>query len=110
MPKKPLYRQKPDSRKSKRRGQDSPKPAEKNHSGLSPKHPRILAPSHFELRDDGSIVVAAGILPAVEPGFQPGGRASSHSKAHDDKSTLHPGGRMPPSPSGRMPDATAPRL
>ncbi len=56
-------------------------------------HPHFIAPSHFTLREDGSIV-AAGILPASEPGFQPGGS----------------GGKMPPAPSGRMPDATAPRL
>ena len=57
-------------------------------------------------------LVAAGILPAVEPGFQPGGKKvdaamrSENSKAVDHLSAF-PGGRMPPSTSGRMPDATA---
>ncbi len=68
-----------------------------------------LPPSHFELREDGSIV-AAGIRPAVEPGFQPGGKVADHSKTSEENSAFHPGGRMPPSTSGRMPDATAPRL
>jgi hypothetical protein len=49
--------------------------------------------------------VAAGILPAVEPGFQPGGKTSGGSTA-SDPSNADPGGRMPPSTSGRMPDAT----
>jgi len=56
--------------------------------------------------------VAAGILPAVEPGFQPGG--SKHTETQttpiipelQTSPRLHPGGRMPPSTSGRMPDAT----
>ena len=55
--------------------------------------------------------VAAGILPAVEPGFQPGGKSVA-SKENAEKSGVaassdaNPGGRMPPSTSGRMPDAT----
>jgi tRNA-2-methylthio-N6-dimethylallyladenosine synthase len=51
--------------------------------------------------------VAAGILPAVEPGFQPGGTTVDMS----DGSTISekdPGGRMPPSTAGRMPAATTP--
>jgi DNA-directed DNA polymerase III PolC len=49
-------------------------------------------------------VVAAGILPAVEPGILPGGIAVlRHSSAG-------PGGRMPPSTAGRMPAATAIRV
>src|ERR1035437_3327672 len=44
--------------------------------------------------------VAAGILPAVEPGILPGGMAVlRHTSAG-------PGGRMPPSTAGRMPAAT----
>jgi serine/threonine protein kinase len=56
--------------------------------------------------------VAAGILPAVEPGFQPGGK-SVGSVGRADKaevvagSDADPGGKMPPSTSGKMPDATA---
>ena len=50
---------------------------------------------------------AAGILPAIEPGFQPSGD-SAESRAGDRTSCANPGGRMPPSTSGRMPDATSP--
>jgi hypothetical protein len=55
--------------------------------------------------------VAAGILPAVESGFQPGGKTVSRGEAPDNlnatkPSQANPGGRMPPSTSGRMPDAT----
>jgi nitrite reductase/ring-hydroxylating ferredoxin subunit/DMSO/TMAO reductase YedYZ heme-binding membrane subunit len=56
-------------------------------------------------------LVAAGILPAVEPGFQPGGKnvdaamRSENSKAVARSSAI-PGGKMPPSTSGKMPDAT----
>ena len=65
-----------------------------------------FVPWMFELPD-----VAAGILPAVEPGFQPGGNnadgkggvASSKALA---SASANPGGRMPPSTSGRMPDTT----
>jgi hypothetical protein len=57
-------------------------------------------------------IVAAGILPAVEPGFQPGGKSSVHGTAvkNSDASltaSASPGGTMPPSTSGKMPDATA---
>ncbi len=58
-----------------------------------------------------SKTVAAGILPAVEPGFQPGGKNAA--TANDFKnssasisSNASPGGRMPPSTAGRMPAAT----
>jgi hypothetical protein len=78
-------------------------------------HAHLLAPGHFTIREDGAIV-AAGILPAVEPGFQPGGKTMEISQASEDsagvrsKPASEPGGRMPPSTSGRMPDATPPRL
>jgi hypothetical protein len=57
--------------------------------------------------------VAAGILPAVEPGFQPGetGVESTGALKSSDaaaNSTPHPGGKMPPSTAGRMPAATDP--
>jgi 3-oxoisoapionate kinase len=56
--------------------------------------------------------VAAGILPAVEPGFQPGGENHLQTQAARNFPTLqanprlNPCGKMPPSTSGRMPDAT----
>jgi sulfite reductase (NADPH) flavoprotein alpha-component len=55
--------------------------------------------------------VAAGILPAVEPGFQPGGIAVASPVAVGDtgdvaNSDANPGGKMPPSTAGKMPDAT----
>ncbi len=55
--------------------------------------------------------VAAGILPAVEPGFQPGGTGVDDSRRIESSSDsigmlASPGGKMPPSTSGRMPDAT----
>jgi MFS transporter, PAT family, beta-lactamase induction signal transducer AmpG len=52
-----------------------------------------------EVKPGAAIVqhVASGILPDVEPGFQPGGWGQTNA---------NPGGRMPPSTSGRMPDAT----
>ena len=55
--------------------------------------------------------VAAGILPAVEPGFQPGGKNADGS-GREIISGVHPafnaspGGRMPPSTAGKMPAAT----
>jgi hypothetical protein len=63
-------------------------------------------PWMFDLPD-----VAAGILPAVEPGFQPGGKDTAIAERVESsevlaKSEAIPGGRMPPSTSGRMPDAT----
>jgi DUF1680 family protein len=55
--------------------------------------------------------VAAGILPAVEPGFQPGGTDRGNTSAANKseaatQSRLNPGGKMPPSTAGRMPAAT----
>jgi hydrogenase maturation protein HypF len=51
------------------------------------------------------IGVAAGILPAVEPGFQPGGSGDDASTQLTSASEI-PGGKMPPSTAGRMPAAT----
>ena len=64
-------------------------------------------PWMFKLPD-----VAAGILPAVEPGFQPGGKNVDSSKRVEKSNpsaslSAIPGGKMPPSTSGKMPDATA---
>jgi hypothetical protein len=47
-----------------------------------------------------SCAVAAGILPAVEPGILPGGIAVPQARG------APPGGRMPPSTAGKMPAAT----
>jgi superfamily II DNA or RNA helicase len=59
--------------------------------------------------------VAAGILPAVEPGFQPGGKdaASANSAINftaPSPANAIPGGKMPPSTAGKMPAATLPSL
>jgi putative protease len=50
--------------------------------------------------------VAAGILPAVEPGILPGGMGTPLVVGLKDSSTA-PGGKMPPSTAGKMPAATA---
>ena len=60
------------------------------------------------------VLVAAGILPAVAPGFQPGVKNVEVLEATGTSgavpiSTASPGGRMPPSTSGGTPDATGPR-
>jgi dihydrofolate synthase / folylpolyglutamate synthase len=49
--------------------------------------------------------VAAGVPPAVEPGFQPGGQDVGKSERAEDfetaaSSSVSPGGRMPPSTAG----------
>jgi len=49
--------------------------------------------------------VAAGILPAVEPGVPPGGIGAGNF-TRLEPSNPGPGGRMPPSTSGETPDAT----
>ena len=59
--------------------------------------------------------VAAGILPAVEPGFQPGGngvdiQARAEPVEASVISSANPGGRMPPSTAGKMPAATLPKI
>ena len=59
--------------------------------------------------------VAAGILPAVAPGFQPGGKNVNHQKDIEDMESpsipsTSPGGRMPPSTAGKMPAATLPKI
>jgi len=63
------------------------------------------------LRDKLPGIVAAGILPAVEPGFQPGGKDVDVSNHPHSSEVSHirsvvPGGRMPPSTAGKMPAAT----
>jgi serine/threonine protein kinase len=56
--------------------------------------------------------VAAGILPAVEPGFQSGGKNVGTSELVENlefaaSSSANPDGKMPPSTAGRMPAATS---
>ncbi len=55
--------------------------------------------------------VAAGILPAVEPGFQPGGKDTANAKRAEHSGvaqdlTSSPGGKMPPATAARMAAAT----
>jgi tRNA (cytidine/uridine-2'-O-)-methyltransferase len=59
--------------------------------------------------------VASAILADVEPGILPGGKTVDSTAASGKSNVSHaalpnPGGRMPPSTSGRRPDATPPRL
>jgi serine/threonine protein kinase len=72
---------------------------------------RLNHPGIVTVHDFG-VAVAAGILPAVEPGFQPGGRDIATTEGLEkseaaNSSNAIPGGKMPPSTSGRMPDATS---
>ena len=50
--------------------------------------------------------VAAGILPAVEPGILPGGKGQWFEKTLPLR-TSSPGGNMPPSTAAKMAGATA---
>jgi serine/threonine protein kinase len=70
---------------------------------------RLNHPGIVTVHDFG---VAAGILPAVELGFQPGGRDIADTEGLEkseasNNSNAIPGGKMSPSTSGRMPDATS---
>jgi CheY-like chemotaxis protein len=60
-----------------------------------------VPPARVPGASEDSHPVAAGILPAVEPGILPGGMAICHAPQ------ASPGGRMPPSTAGKMPAATA---
>ena len=56
--------------------------------------------------------VVAGILPAVESGFQPGGKGTNIPETTENSNRVtnkhaNPGGRMPPSTAGETPAATA---
>jgi hypothetical protein len=53
---------------------------------------------------EGTAPVAAAILAAVSPGFQPGGL--TWKRNHDAGSVLARAARMPPDTAGRMPTAT----
>ncbi|MEO7298030.1 MAG: serine/threonine-protein kinase [Verrucomicrobiota bacterium] len=66
-------------------------------------HPNIVTLYEFG--------VAAGVSPAVEPGFQPSGKSVANSERGESSEAssnpiANPGGRMPPSTSGQRPDAT----
>src|SRR6185369_1698481 len=55
--------------------------------------------------------VAAGMLPAVEPGVPPGGKGAGgkeniNNLSATGDSSINPGDRMPPFTAGRMPAAT----
>jgi len=64
-------------------------------------------PAQRELEWSRQAAVAAGILPASEPGVLLGERTVGGLKRAEN-SNISPGGKMPPSPAGRMPAATQP--
>jgi serine/threonine protein kinase len=71
---------------------------------------RLSHPGIVTVHDFG-VAVAAGILPAVEPGVPPGGKGVDISGTLPNyeaiaSSSAHLGGKMPPSTSGQRPDAT----
>jgi 7,8-dihydro-6-hydroxymethylpterin dimethyltransferase len=73
--------------------------------------PNVRGISFQPMFTSGRLPVAAGILPAVEPGFQPGGKSGVGTTGVDGSESAasaeaNPGGRMPPSTAGRMPAAT----
>jgi alpha-L-fucosidase 2 len=66
----------------------------------------------MEMLLQSQLTVAAGILPAAEPGFQPGGESADSKKNVETSgvaagSPAGPDGKMPPSTAGRMPAATS---
>ena len=63
-------------------------------------------PSRIPLPSAGYVFgVAAGILPAAEPGILPGGLRVLVEKALRFR-TSYPSGKMPPSPAAKMAAAT----
>ena len=88
--------------------------------GNTPEHIAAIAkalegrhPREFAARKTARTFVAAGILPAVEPGFQPGGKSAAtpdrvESPNASRTATADPGGKMPPSTAGETPAATLP--
>ncbi len=69
---------------------------------------RLNHPNIVTVHDFG---VASGILPDVEPGFQPGGKSVDEGESEKisnapTNTSANPRGRMPRSTSGKMPDAT----
>ncbi len=67
--------------------------------------PDSVNATNFAKLVDGPKLVAAGILPAVEPGFQPGGKGARDSN-RTKTSNAGPGGKMPSSTAGGTPAAT----
>ncbi len=67
-------------------------------SGISQAMVAALASPRFLFREEG-IEVAAGILPAVEPGVPPGGKSVRNSTALANSPPV-PGGKTPPSTAG----------
>ncbi len=88
--------------------------------GNTPEHIAAIAkalegrhPREFAERKPARRHVAAGILPAVEPGFQPGGKSIATSERVESSEASRaanagPGGKMPPSTAGGTPAATMP--
>ena len=75
---------------------------------LEGRHPREFAQRVMSRRS-----VAAGVSPAVEPGFQPGGKNAAKSERTGSSEArpnfnASPGGKMPPSTAGGTPAATMP--
>ena len=82
--------------------------------GRHPVLEQTMTDERFVPNDTG-LGVAAGILPAVEPGFQPGGKDMDESERTDVSITASnagavPGGKMPPSTAGGTPAATFPQI
>jgi DNA mismatch repair protein MutS len=81
------------------------------------RHPVLeqnLADERFVPNDTG-LGVVAGILPAVEPGFQPGGKGLDSAERVEISSPFSsagviPGGKMPPATAGGTPTATSPQI
>jgi len=59
------------------------------------------------VQNDTGLGVAAGILPAVEPGFQPGGK---HVESTDHIESSNPVSKAGAVPGGKMPAATFPQI
>ena len=88
--------------------------------GNTPEHIAAIAkalegrhPREFAERKPARRHVAAGILPAVEPGFQPGGKSIATSERVESSEASRaanagPGGKMPPATAGGTPAAPMP--
>ena len=109
-------------------GEDMPRllhELRQNHGDAAAPIVHVSTPSYRGTHIDGfhdavkalveQLAVAAGILPAVAPGFQPGGKStncneSARSSEVPANPSADPGGKMPPSTAGKMPAATLPRI
>ena len=86
----------------------------KIRDGRHPVLEQTMTDERFVPNDTG-LGVAAGILPDVESGFQPGGKGMDESERTDVSGTASnagavPGGKMPPSTAGGTPAATFPQI